>query len=111
MRVAPSRCVRPAWNDAHRSRQPPRFRESYWEHIRPADGSYLYFAGDGARRNSDGYFVRRRRRRDQRVGPSPRNVVESALVSRPAVAEAAVVGRPDDLKVKDRGLRHPRSRS
>ena len=35
---------------------PQRFRESYWEHIRPADGSYLYFAGDGARRDADGYF-------------------------------------------------------
>jgi acetyl-CoA synthetase len=58
---------------------PQRFRESYWEAIRPADGSHLYFAGDGARRDADGYFW-------------------SALVSHPAVAEAAVVGRPDDLK-------------
>ena len=35
---------------------PQRFRESYWEHIRPADGSHIYFAGDGARRDQDGYL-------------------------------------------------------
>ena len=35
---------------------PQRFRESYWEHLQPADGSHIYFAGDGARRDGDGYF-------------------------------------------------------
>lgn len=35
---------------------PDRFRRSYWEHIPPRDGHYVYFAGDGARRDSDGYF-------------------------------------------------------
>jgi acetyl-CoA synthetase len=80
---------------------PDRFRRSYWEHIRPADGSYLYFAGDGARRDADGYFWVMGRVDDvinvsgHRLGTME---IESALVSHPAVAEAAVVGRPDELK-------------
>ncbi|QNI64231.1 acetate--CoA ligase [Synechococcus sp. A15-44] len=80
---------------------PQRFRESYWEHIRSADGSYLYFAGDGARRDADGYFWVMGRVDDvinvsgHRLGTME---IESALVSHPAVAEAAVVGRPDVLK-------------
>ncbi|MFN9630212.1 MAG: acetate--CoA ligase [Cyanobacteriota bacterium] len=80
---------------------PDRFRKSYWEHIRPADGSWLYFAGDGARRDGDGYFWVMGRVDDvinvsgHRLGTME---IESALVSHPAVAEAAVVGRPDDLK-------------
>ena len=80
---------------------PERFRRSYWEHIRPADGSYLYFAGDGARRDCDGYFWVMGRVDDvinvsgHRLGTME---IESALVSHPTVAEAAVVGRPDELK-------------
>jgi acetyl-CoA synthetase len=80
---------------------PDRFRSSYWEHIRPADGSWLYFAGDGARRDRDGYFWVMGRVDDvinvsgHRLGTME---IESALVSHPAVAEAAVVGRPDELK-------------
>jgi acetyl-CoA synthetase len=80
---------------------PERFRKSYWEEIRPADGSWLYFAGDGARRDSDGYFWVMGRVDDvinvsgHRLGTME---IESALVSHPAVAEAAVVGRPDALK-------------
>jgi acetyl-CoA synthetase len=80
---------------------PDRFRSSYWEHIRPADGSWLYFAGDGARRDADGYFWVMGRVDDvinvsgHRLGTME---IESALVSHPAVAEAAVVGRPDALK-------------
>ena len=80
---------------------PERFRKSYWEEIRPADGSYLYFAGDGARRDADGYFWVMGRVDDvinvsgHRLGTME---IESALVSHPAVAEAAVVGRPDELK-------------
>jgi acetyl-CoA synthetase len=78
-----------------------RFRKSYWEEIRPADGSSIYFAGDGARRDEDGYFWVMGRVDDvinvsgHRLGTME---IESALVSHPAVAEAAVVGRPDDLK-------------
>ena len=80
---------------------PKRFRESYWEHLSLADGSRIYFAGDGARRDSDGYFWVMGRVDDvinvsgHRLGTME---IESALVSHPAVAEAAVVGRPDDLK-------------
>ena len=80
---------------------PQRFRESYWEYIRPDDGHYIYFAGDGARRDADGYFWVMGRVDDvinvsgHRLGTME---IESALVSHPAVSEAAVVGRPDDLK-------------
>jgi len=80
---------------------PDRFRKSYWEEVRPADGSPLYFAGDGARRDADGYFWVMGRVDDvinvsgHRLGTME---IESALVSHPAVAEAAVVGRPDALK-------------
>ncbi|MDP8964739.1 MAG: acetate--CoA ligase [Cyanobacteriota bacterium] len=80
---------------------PDRFRRTYWEHIPPQDGKYVYFAGDGARRDEDGYFWVMGRVDDvinvagHRLG-SMEN--ESALVSHPAVAEAAVVGKPDELK-------------
>jgi acetyl-CoA synthetase len=81
-----------------------RFRRTYWEHIPPKDGKYLYFAGDGARRDEDGYFWIMGRVDDvisvsgHRLGTME---IESALVSHPAVAEAAVVGRPDELKGED----------
>ena len=78
-----------------------RFRRTYWEHIPPKDGQYLYFAGDGARKDEDGYFWVMGRVDDvinvagHRLGTME---VESALVSHPAVAEAAVVGKPDEVK-------------
>ncbi len=81
-----------------------RFRRTYWEHIPPKDGKYLYFAGDGARKDADGYFWVMGRTDDvlnvsgHRLGTME---IESALVSHPAVAEAAVVGRKDDLKGED----------
>jgi acetyl-CoA synthetase len=80
---------------------PERFRRTYWEHIAPKDGKYLYFAGDGARKDEDGYFWVMGRVDDvlnvsgHRLGTME---VESALVSHPAVAEAAVVGKPDEVK-------------
>jgi acetyl-CoA synthetase len=83
---------------------PNRFRRTYWEHIPPQDGKYTYFAGDGARRDEDGYFWVMGRVDDvinvagHRLGTME---IESALVSHPAVAEAAVVGKPDDLKGQD----------
>ncbi|HTH48340.1 MAG TPA: acetate--CoA ligase [Candidatus Limnocylindria bacterium] len=61
----------------------------------------IYFTGDGARRDADGYFWLMGRVDDvinvsgHRLGTME---VESALVAHPKVAEAAVVGRPDDLK-------------
>ncbi len=81
-----------------------RFRRTYWEHIAPKDGQYFYFAGDGARKDSDGYFWVMGRVDDvinisgHRLGTME---VESALVSHPAVAEAAVVGKPDEIKGED----------
>ncbi len=80
---------------------PDRFRKTYWEHIPPKDGKYIYFAGDGARQDEDGYFWVMGRTDDvlnvsgHRLGTME---VESALVSHPAVAEAAVVGKPDEIK-------------
>ncbi|HYW21440.1 MAG TPA: acetate--CoA ligase [Nodularia sp. (in: cyanobacteria)] len=87
--------MRTVYND------PERFRRTYWEHIPPKDGNYIYFAGDGARQDEDGYFWVMGRVDDvlnvsgHRLGTME---VESALVSHPAVAEAAVVGKPDELK-------------
>ena len=73
-----------------------RFRDQYWKEYK---GWYL--TGDGARRDKDGYFWIVGRIDDvlnvagHRLGTSE---IESALVSHSSVAEAAVVGRPDDLK-------------
>jgi acetyl-CoA synthetase len=73
-----------------------RYREQYWSQI---DG--VYFAGDGARKDQDGYFWIMGRIDDvinvagHRLGTAE---IESALVSHEAVAEAAVVAKPDDLK-------------
>ncbi|MEM6449361.1 MAG: acetate--CoA ligase [Cyanobacteria bacterium P01_D01_bin.105] len=81
-----------------------RFRRTYWEHIAPKDGKYLYFAGDGARKDEDGYFWVMGRTDDvlnvsgHRLGTME---IESALVSHPSVAEAAVVGRKHDVKGQD----------
>lgn len=79
---------------------PERFRRSYWEHIPPKDGQYFYFAGDGARKDRDGYFWIVGRVDDvinvsgHRLGTME---IESALVSHPAVTEAAVVGKPNEI--------------
>ncbi|HET6646682.1 MAG TPA: acetate--CoA ligase [Pyrinomonadaceae bacterium] len=82
--------LRTIWGDDE------RYREQYWSQI---DG--IYFAGDGARIDEDGYFWIMGRIDDvinvsgHRLGTAE---VESALVSHEAVAEAAVVARPDELK-------------
>ena len=74
----------------------PRFVETYFSEI-PG----LYFTGDGARRDEDGYFWLMGRVDDvinvsgHRLGTAE---IESALVAHPKVAEAAVVGRPCELK-------------
>ena len=65
------------------------------------DGKPVYFTGDGARLDEDGYLWVVGRVDDvlnvagHRIGTAE---VESALVSHPAVAESAVVGRPDEIK-------------
>ncbi|MEZ4402654.1 MAG: acetate--CoA ligase [Kofleriaceae bacterium] len=73
-----------------------RFAKTYF-----ADIPGAYFAGDGARRDADGYFWIMGRV-DDVINVAGHRLstmeVESALVSHPKVAEAAVVGRPDDLK-------------
>jgi acetyl-CoA synthetase len=75
---------------------PERYTQQYWSEI-PG----VYFTGDGARRDENGYFWIMGRVDDvvnvagHRLGTME---VESALVSHPLVAEAAVVGRPDEIK-------------
>jgi acetyl-CoA synthetase len=82
--------ARTVWGDAQ------RYKETYFSEI---PGSY--FTGDGARWDADGYYWLMGRVDDvinvsgHRLGTME---IESALVAHPKVAEAAVVGRPDDLK-------------
>src|SRR5262245_43010151 len=73
-----------------------RYQQQYWSQIKG-----VYFAGDGARKDEDGYFWIMGRIDDvinvagHRLGTAE---IESALVSHEAVAESAVVAKPDDLK-------------
>jgi acetyl-CoA synthetase len=82
--------LRGLWGD------PERYRQTYWSDI-PGN----YFTGDGCRQDKDGYYWIVGRIDDvlnvagHRIGTAE---VESALVSNHQVAEAAVVGRPDELK-------------
>ena len=84
--------LRTLWND------PERFKKTYF----PEElGGKTYLAGDSAHRDKDGYFWIMGRIDDvlnvsgHRLGTME---IESALVSNPLVAEAAVVGRPHDIK-------------
>ncbi len=75
-----------------------RYVEQYWSKF---PGKATYFAGDGARRDKEGNFWVMGRVDDVMNVAGHRlstMEVESALVSHPAVAEAAVVGRPDAIK-------------
>ena len=82
--------LRTIWGDDQ------RYRDTYWHKF---DGRY-YLAGDSARRDADGYFWIMGRIDDvlnvsgHRLGTME---IESALVANPKVAEAAVVGRPDEI--------------
>lgn len=84
--------LRTLWNN------PERFKTTYF----PAElGGTTYLAGDSAHRDHDGYFWIMGRIDDvlnvsgHRLGTME---IESALVAHPAVAEAAVVGKPHDIK-------------
>ena len=79
-----------------------RFVSNYWGRVKdPATGTPWYFSADGARRDKDGYFWIQGRIDDvikvsgHLLGTME---VESALVSHPGVAEAAVVGVPHEVK-------------
>ncbi|HEY9158506.1 acetate--CoA ligase [Candidatus Binatus sp.] len=90
--------VRKPWPGMLRTiyRDPERYKNNYFVQI---DGAY--FTGDGARRDQDGYLWIMGRVDDvinvsgHRLGTME---IESALVSHAAVAEAACVGRPDEMK-------------
>ena len=76
---------------------PDRYVKQYWSRWTPD----IYFTGDGAKRDQDGFFWLLGRVDDvlnvagHRIGTME---VESALVDHPRVAEAAVVGRPHEIK-------------
>ena len=84
--------ARTVWGD------PDRYRQTYWTEF---EKQGWYFTGDSARKDEDGYFWIIGRMDDvikvsgYRLGTAE---VESALVSHQAVAEAAVIGVPDELR-------------
>ena len=94
-------CIRRSWPGLMRTvyKEPERFYNTYF-----IQQPGFYFSGDGARKDEDGYFWLMGRIDDvvnisgHRIGTAE---VESALVSHPAVAEAAVVGFPHDIKGED----------
>ena len=94
-------CIRRSWPGLMRTvyKEPERFFNTYF-----IQQPGFYFSGDGARRDEDGYFWLMGRIDDvvnvsgHRIGTAE---VESALVSHPYVAEAAVVGFPHDIKGED----------
>lgn len=77
-------------------KNPERYQSTYWSKFKN-----IYLAGDVARKDTEGYFWVQGRADDvlkisgHRIGNSE---VESALVSHPLVAEAAVIGKPHELK-------------
>lgn len=78
---------------------PAKYKETYFEKIPAKD--FLYFTGDSAKKDEDGYFWIIGRNDDvikvsgHRLGSAE---IESAFVSHPGVAEAAVIGKPDEIK-------------
>jgi len=91
-------CLKESWPAQMRTvfGDPDRFKSAYF-----ADYKGYYFAGDGCRRDADGYYWITGRVDDvinvsgHRMGTAE---VESALVAHPKVAEAAVVGYPHNIK-------------
>ena len=87
-----------------------RYVKTYWERFGPR----VYFTGDGAKRDTDGYYWLLGRV-DDVINVSGHRIstteIESALVGHPAVAEAAVIGAKDDADRRvDRELRDPARR-
>ncbi|UZE91886.1 MAG: acetate--CoA ligase [Methanosarcinales archaeon] len=82
-------------------KDPERYEKQYWSRF-----TNTYLAGDAARKDEDGYFWVQGREDDvlnvagHRIGTAE---VESALVSHPAVAEAAVIGVPHPIKGEEIG--------
>ncbi|MHA1654833.1 MAG: acetate--CoA ligase [Candidatus Thorarchaeota archaeon] len=100
-------CIRKPWPGLMRTvyGDHERFVKTYWVQYRdPETGKPMYMTGDGARFNEDGYYFVMGRIDDvlkvsgHRLGTAE---IESALVSHPAVAEAAVVGFPHEIKGED----------
>lgn len=87
--------ARTVWGDRE------RYVKTYFGDIHDAEGRGVYFTGDGARQDADGYYWLMGRVDDvinvsgHRLGTAE---IESALVAHPKVAEAAVVGRPHEMK-------------
>ena len=85
-----------------------RFEQTYFSTFKG-----MYFSGDGARRDEDGYYWITGRVDDvlnvsgHRLGTAE---IESALVSHPKIAEAAVVGIPHNIKGQAIYLHHAESR-
>jgi len=91
-------CVERPWPGMLRGiwRDDERYREQYWSRVKG-----MYLTGDNARRDEHGYYWIMGRI-DDVINVSGHRLstieVESALVSHPMVAEAAAVGRPDEIK-------------
>ena len=82
-------------------KDPERFVDTYWARFsKPEEHRWIYFAGDGAKRDEEGYYWLLGRV-DDVMNVSGHRIstleVESALVDHPAVAEAAVTGRADAI--------------
>lgn len=90
--------IKSTWPSMFRTlyKDPDRYVEAYWSSF-----ENTYLSGDVARKDEDGYFWIQGREDDvlnvagHRISTAE---VESALVSHPGVAEAAVVGKPDEIK-------------
>ncbi len=77
-------------------KNPTKYKEAYWEKI-----PNVYFTGDSAKKDEDGYFWIIGRNDDvikvsgHRLGSAE---IESAFVAHPSVAEAAAIGKPNEIK-------------
>lgn len=88
-------------------KNPTRYKESYFEEIKPPTNvinefdNFIYFTGDSAKRDEDGYYWIIGRNDDvikvsgHRLGSAE---LESAFVANTKVAEAAVIGKPHEIK-------------